>query len=72
MAKDSKTINVLLQEPLLSKFEDFCVAHYDATQATVARAAIDAFIDDRLGAEPEVKKRFEVATAKRLSGVSAD
>jgi len=55
-----------LGEPLASDLADFCVAHYRASEIEIVRVALRAFIDARLSAEPEMKKRFEEARAYRL------
>ena len=45
---------------------DFCAAHYGAPEREIMRAAIDLFIQERLAAEPEVRKRYEEARKRRL------
>ena len=67
MAEESKALRLVLGEPWESKLADFCAAHYGAPQTNVIRHALDAFIGQRLKAEPEVKKRYEDARRKRLS-----
>ena len=51
---------------LRASLGDFCEAHYGAPQSRIVREALKAFIEDRLSAEPEVRKRYEQARAKRL------
>ena len=68
VARESKPFNLNLGEPWAGKLADFCAAHYEAPWTSVIRYALDAFIDERLAAEPEVRKRYEAARAKRLSG----
>jgi hypothetical protein len=55
-----------LGEPLASDLIDFCEAHRGAPEIRIIRDALRAFIDDRLSAEPELRKRFEAARKKRL------
>ena len=61
-----KKVLVDLDDPLQASLEAFCEAHYGAPQAAVVREALKAFIDDRLAAEPEVRKRYEKALARKL------
>ena len=56
-----------LTEPLASDLLDFCEAHRGAPEHRVIADALRAFIEDRLAAEPELKKRFEEARNKRLN-----
>ena len=53
-----------LDEPLRRSLEAFCEAHYDAPQVSVVRTALKAFIETRLAAEPEMRKRYEAAVAQ--------
>jgi hypothetical protein len=55
-----------LDEPLASDIIDFCEAHRGAPEKRIVADALRAFIDDRLNAEPELKKRFDEARRKRL------
>ena len=55
-----------LREPLASEFLDFCEAHRGAPEHRIIADALRAFIDERLAAEPELKKRYEEARRKRL------
>ena len=49
--------------------EAFCEAHYDAPRASVIREALRYFIETRLTAEPEMRKRYEAAVAQRRTGI---
>lgn len=69
MSKQSKGSRFGLGEPWQSMLADFCSAHYNAPERDIVRTALDFFIQNRLDAEPEVKKRFEEARRRRL-GVS--
>lgn len=49
-----------------SMLTDFCAAHYNAPERDIIRAALDFFVQNRLDAEPEMRKRFEDARRRRL------
>ena len=66
MPKPSKGTRLGLGEPWQSMLNDFCAAHYNAPERDIIRTALDFFVQNRLEAEPEVKKRFEEARRKRL------
>lgn len=55
-----------LREPLASDLADFCEAHRGAPEGRIIADALRVFIDERLVAEPELKKRFDEARQKRL------
>ncbi|MBI3452306.1 MAG: hypothetical protein HY057_05635 [Rhodospirillales bacterium] len=55
-----------LHEPLANELLDFCEAHRGAPEQRIIADALRAFIDERLAAEPELKKRFDAARQKRL------
>jgi hypothetical protein len=61
-----------LPEPLNSDFIDFCEAHRGAPGNRIIQDALRAFIDERLQAEPELKKRFDEARRKRLGILEGD
>jgi len=61
-----------LREPLASDLLDFCEAHRGAPEHRIIADALRAFIDDRLQAEPELRKRFEEARRKRLGLIEGD
>ena len=61
-----KKLLVDLGDALYASLEAFREAHYGAPQVAIVRAALKAFIDDRLAAEPEVRRRYEKALARRL------
>ena len=69
MGKPSKGSRFGLGEPWQSQLADFCAAHYNAPERDIVRAALDHFIQTRLEAEPEMKKRYEEARKKRLGGL---
>jgi len=46
--------------------EAFCAAHYRAEKAEVIRRALRYFIDSRLEAEPEMRRRFLVERERLL------
>jgi hypothetical protein len=54
-----------LAEPLAGDLADFCAAHYGAPEREIIRAALRAFIDSELAAEPELRKRYEAAKKAR-------
>jgi hypothetical protein len=66
MAKQSKGSRIGLGEPWQGMLADFCAAHYNAPERDIIRAALDFFIQNRLAAEPEMRKRYEDARGKRL------
>lgn len=66
MARPSKGARLNLGEPWASDLKDFCEAHYGVAEVKIIRYALDAFIKDRLAAEPEVRKRFEAARKRRI------
>jgi len=66
VSNPSKGARLGLGEPWQSMLSDFCAAHYNAPERDMIRAALDFFIQNRLEAEPEVKKRFDEARKKRL------
>ena len=66
MPKPSKGSRLNLGEPWTSDLADFRAAHYGVAETDIIKAALDAFIKDRLAAEPEMRKRFEEARKKRL------
>jgi hypothetical protein len=49
------------------ELQDFCEAHRGAPANRIIQDALRAFIDERLKAEPELRKRFDDARAKRLA-----
>jgi hypothetical protein len=59
-------------EPLNADFLDFCEAHRGAPGNRIIQDALRAFIDERLKAEPELKKRFDEARRKRLGLMEGD
>ena len=56
-----------LREPLATEFLDFCEAHRGAPEHRVIADALRAFIDERLSAEPELRRRYEEARDARLA-----
>ena len=54
-----------LPEPLASDLMDFRAANYQAQETEVVQEALRDHIDRRLQ-EPEIKRRFDAARAKRL------
>ena len=61
-----KNARLAFPDPLHSDFLDFCEAHRGAPGNRIIQDALRAFIDERLNSEPELKKRFDEARAKRL------
>ena len=72
MAKRSKGSRLNLGEPWTSDLADFCAAHYGVAETNIIKAALDAFIGERLEKEPELRKRFEEARKKRLGATGAN
>lgn len=69
MAKSSKSggFRLDLGEPLAGKLADFCAAHYDASQTSIIRHALEEFIERRL-ADPgwsAMRTRYEEERQKR-------
>ena len=54
---------------MAGKLADFCAAHYDASQTSIIRHALDAFIDQRLAdpGEKAMRARYEDARRRRLA-----
>lgn len=71
MAKKTTGSRLQLGEPLASDLADFCEAHYGAPEIRIIREALRQFIDTRLGAEPEVARRFEEARRKRIGALES-
>ena len=61
-----------LREPLASDLVDFCEAHRGAPEHRIIADALRAFIDARLKAEPELKKRFDEERRKRRGSIEGD
>jgi hypothetical protein len=53
-------------DPLWSDLLDFAEAHRGSPINRLIEDALRAFIDDRLKAEPELRKRFDAAREERL------
>jgi hypothetical protein len=70
--KPSTTSRLDLDEPLANDLLDFCEAHRGSPVNRIVRDALRAFIDDRLKAEPELRKRFDESRRKRLAGLEGD
>jgi len=72
VAKESKSggFRLDLGEPWAGKLADFCAAHYDASQTSIIRHALDAFIEQRLSdpGESAMRARYEEAQRKRTGG----
>jgi hypothetical protein len=68
--KDRRSGRIPLDEPLAGDLMDFCTAHYGAPEREIIRAALRAFIDAKLDAEPEMRKRYNAAKKERLGGGS--
>jgi hypothetical protein len=66
--KDKPSGRLQLGDPLAGDLADFCAAHYGAAEREIIRAALRAFIDSKLDAEPEVRKRYDAAKKLRLGG----
>lgn len=66
MPNRSKGSRLGLGEPIQGLLADFCAAHYNASERDVVRTALEIFINQRLDAEPEMRKRFDDARKKRL------
>jgi hypothetical protein len=66
--KSKKSGRIPLDEPLAGDFLDFCAAHYGAPEREIIRAALRAFIDARLEAEPAMRKRYDTAKKLRVGG----
>jgi hypothetical protein len=49
------------------ELQDFCEAHRGAPANRIIQDALRVFIDERLKAEPELRKRFDEARANRLA-----
>ena len=65
-SKGSRLAQIGLEEPLLGRLADFREAYFGAPEIRIIKEALEVFIDDRLGAEPEVKKRYDEARKRRM------
>lgn len=66
--KDKPSGRLPWGEPLAGDLADFCAAHYGAPEREIVRAALRAFIDAQLDAEPEMRKRYDAAKKLRIGG----
>lgn len=55
-----------LGDDLSLRLTDFCEASRGAPRARIVREALDEFITEQLAAEPQLRKRYDAARAKRL------
>jgi hypothetical protein len=65
MAPRSKGKRLGLGEPVQTMLADFCEAQHDATERTVIRAAVKAYIDDQLRQDAATRERYEAIVARR-------
>ncbi|WP_316178054.1 hypothetical protein [Bradyrhizobium sp. SZCCHNRI1009] len=61
----SRLIQLGLDKELVDDFTDFREGYLGAPEHRVLAEAIKLFMADRLNAEPEVKKRYEIARERR-------
>ncbi len=59
-----------LGEPLATELVDFCEAHRGAPAIRIIRDALREFIDNKLAAETELRRRYDQAREKRLAKTS--
>ncbi|MDP6475253.1 MAG: hypothetical protein QF894_10165 [Alphaproteobacteria bacterium] len=57
---------------LSMRFKDLSAANFGARKGSVARIAIDQFINRQLSDDPEMRKRYEEARRIRLAAIIHD
>jgi hypothetical protein len=70
MAKKSRDAKLQLGEPWAGRLSDYCEALLGAPQKNVIRAALDAFIDAELEANPSIRARYDAAQRKRRAEIA--
>jgi hypothetical protein len=65
MPQRSKGKRLGLGEPVQTMLADFCAAQHDATERTVIRAAVKAYIEDQLKRDVATRERYDAILAKR-------
>ncbi len=65
MAPRSKGRRLGLGEPVQTMLADFCTAQHDATERTVIRSAVKAYIEDQLKKDAATRERYEAILAAR-------
>jgi hypothetical protein len=67
MSARSKGKRLGLGDPVQTMLADFCAAQHDATERTVIRAAVTAYIEDQLRRDAATRERYEAILAARSS-----
>ena len=65
MAPRSKGKRLGLGEPVQTMLADFCTAQHDATERTVIRSAVKAYIEDQLRKDAATRELYEAILAAR-------
>lgn len=65
MAPRSKGKRLGLGEPVQTMLADFCAAQHDATERTVIRSAVKAYIEDQLRKDTATRERYDAFLAAR-------
>ncbi len=65
MPQRSKGSRLGLGEPVQTMLADFCAAQHDATERTVIRSAVKAYIEDQLRKDEATRERYEAILAAR-------
>jgi len=72
MARKSTGSRYRLGEPLSSDLAAFCEALLGTGEIRVIREALRTYMDQRLTAEPELRRRYDVARKKQLGSTEGD
>jgi hypothetical protein len=65
MAARSKGKRLGLGDPEQTMLADFCTAQHNATERTVIRAAVKAYIEDQLRRDAATRERYDAILAAR-------
>jgi hypothetical protein len=67
-SKGSRLAVLGLDAELIERVQDFREGYFGAPEYRIIAEALEYFIADRLNAEPEVRRRYEEARARRERG----
>jgi hypothetical protein len=67
MAPRSKGKRLGLGDPIQTMLADFCAAQHNATERTVIRSAVKAYIEEQLRRDAATRERYEAILAARSS-----
>jgi hypothetical protein len=72
MARKTTGSRYRLGEPLSSELAAFCEALLGTLEIRVIREALRTYMDQRLAAEPELRRRYEIARKRQVGSVEGD